>query len=64
MQLALTNPEEDFDAQAAIWNDTRIGAGILLKRWNVRLFLANDEASNVLLQQRTPVVGAGKWVRC
>jgi hypothetical protein len=23
MQLALTNPEEDFDAQAAIWNDTR-----------------------------------------
>lgn len=62
MQLALANPDEDFDAQAAIWRDTKLGASILLKRWNVRLFLANDEASNVLLQDRTPVVGAGKLV--
>lgn len=39
MQLALVNPEEDFDAQAAIWNDTRTGADILLKRWNVHFSL-------------------------
>lgn len=62
MQLALSNPEEDFDAQAAIWRDTRLGASILLKRWNVRFFLADDDASNVLLQEQTPVVGAGKLV--
>lgn len=64
MQLALANSEEDFDAQAAIWNDTRFGASMLPKRWNGRLFLASDEVSNVLLQDRLPVEGAGSWWRC
>ena len=60
--LAPVNPDDDTDPQAKIWRDTQLGAKGLFERWNVRLYLACDEQSDLLRTANTPIVGAGKLV--
>lgn len=62
--LVPVSPEEDTDAQDKIWNDTRLGAKELHRRWNVRLFLGPDEQSDLHNSERTPFFGAASWWNC
>ena len=56
------SPEEDTDAQDKIWADTVRGVKELIERWDVRVFLALDEESNLFRQDKMPFLGAGKLV--
>jgi hypothetical protein len=60
--LVPVSPEEDTDAQDKIGADTVRGAKELIERWDVRLYLALDEASNLLRLDKMPFFGAGKLV--
>jgi len=58
--LVPVSPEEDTDAHDKIWDDMRLGAKELHRRWNVRLFLGLDKESDLLSSERTPFFGVGK----